>query len=166
MNTERCTRTAGSFDIEVNSDFIRDIDGRPTKIVIIIRDITGRKQAEAALRETDKKFRTLYENSRDALMTLTPPSWSYTSCNKATAEMFRAKSIEELISYAPATVSPERQPDGRLSVEKADEILKIAMREGSYYFEWTHKRFDGEEFPATVLLREWNWKGNNFSKQR
>ena len=162
-NEYRALHKDGStFDIEVNSDFIRDIDGRPTKIVIIIRDITSRKQAEAALRETDKKFRTLYENSRDALMTLTPPSWSYTSCNKATAEMFRAKSVEELISYGPATVSPERQPDGRLSVEKADEILKIAMREGSYYFEWTHKRFDGEEFPATVLLTRMELEGKQF----
>jgi signal transduction histidine kinase/CheY-like chemotaxis protein/HPt (histidine-containing phosphotransfer) domain-containing protein len=26
------------------------------------------------------------------------------------------------------------------------------MREGSHYFEWTHKRLGGKEFPATVLL--------------
>jgi len=26
------------------------------------------------------------------------------------------------------------------------------MREGSHFFEWTHKRINGEEFPATVLL--------------
>ena len=31
-------------------------------------------------------------------------------------------------------------------------MIETAMREGSHFFEWTHKRIDGEEFPATVLL--------------
>jgi PAS domain S-box-containing protein len=41
-------RADGSpFDIEVNSDFIRDATGGPTGMVVIVRDITQRKQAEA-----------------------------------------------------------------------------------------------------------------------
>jgi PAS domain S-box-containing protein len=36
----------GIFDIEVNSDFIRDALGSPTGIVFIVRDITERKQME------------------------------------------------------------------------------------------------------------------------
>lgn len=36
-----------SFPIEVNSEFIRDPNGVPTGVVVIIRDITERKQAEA-----------------------------------------------------------------------------------------------------------------------
>ena len=31
-------------------------------------------------------------------------------------------------------------------------MIETAMREGSHFFEWMHKRIDGEEFPATVLL--------------
>ena len=31
-------------------------------------------------------------------------------------------------------------------------MIEKAMREGSHFFEWTHKRISGEEFPATVLL--------------
>ena len=31
-------------------------------------------------------------------------------------------------------------------------MIETAMREGSHFFEWTHKRIDGQEFPATVLL--------------
>lgn len=162
-NEYRGVRMDGStFDIEVNSDLIRGIDGQPNKIVIIARDITKRKQAEVALRESDKKFRTLYESSRDALMTLTPPSWLFTSCNKATVEMFRAKNVPEFISFGPAKVSPEYQPDGRLSQEKAEEMIEKAMREGSHYFEWTHKRIDGEEFPATVLLTRMELEGKQF----
>ncbi len=48
----RGMRTDGStFDIEVNSEFIRDSAGSPTGMVIIVRDITDRKCAEA---ETEK----------------------------------------------------------------------------------------------------------------
>lgn len=44
----RGLRMDGStFDIEVNSEFIRDAQGLPTGMVVIVRDITGRKQMEA-----------------------------------------------------------------------------------------------------------------------
>jgi len=43
----RGQRLDGStFDIEVNSEFIRDAEGSPTGMVVIIRDISGRKHAE------------------------------------------------------------------------------------------------------------------------
>lgn len=45
-------RVDGStFDIEVNSEFIRDAEGSPTGMVVIVRDITDRKQAEAEREE-------------------------------------------------------------------------------------------------------------------
>ena len=48
----RALRADGSvFDIEVNGEFIRDADGTPKNMLLIIRDITERKQAETALRE-------------------------------------------------------------------------------------------------------------------
>ena len=31
-------------------------------------------------------------------------------------------------------------------------MIATALREGSHFFEWTHKRLDGEDFPTTVLL--------------
>jgi len=151
-----------AFDIEVNSDFILGADGAPKQIVLIVRDITKRKQAEIALRESNKKFRTLFESSRDALMTLTPPLWLFTSCNQSTVNMFNAKSVEEVISLGPAAVSPECQPDGRLSSEKAMEMIEKAMYVGSHYFEWVHKRINGEDFPATVLLTRMELEGKQF----
>jgi len=48
-----------TFPIEVNSDFIRDPDGTPTGIVIIVRDITQRKQAEAEKQKLETQNRQL-----------------------------------------------------------------------------------------------------------
>jgi signal transduction histidine kinase len=66
--------------------------------------------------------------------------------------MFRAKDESEFISMGPADLSPARQPDGRASAEKAREMIETAMRNGSHFFSWTHRRIDGEEFFANVRL--------------
>jgi two-component system, NtrC family, sensor kinase len=118
----------------------------------IIRDITERKRIEIELRESEEKFRDLFETSCDALMTLEPPSWNFTAANAATLAMFRAKSVAEFLSHGPSDLSPDKQWDGRPSSDAAKERIGAAMRRGSAYFEWTHKRIDGEEFPATVSL--------------
>jgi PAS domain S-box-containing protein len=116
-----------------------------------IRDITKRRAVEA-LRDSEEKFRGLFESSRDAIMTLGPPAWKFTSANPATVKMFGAKNEEEFISHHPWELSPDHQPDGRASAEKFREIIDTAMRERFHFFEWTHRRIGGEEFAADVLL--------------
>ena len=103
-------------------------------------------------RESERKYRGLFEDSMDALMTIEPPSWKFTDGNPATVEMFRLKSVQELTTLGPGDLSPQRQPDGRDSGEKAREMIATGLREGSNFFEWTHRRIDGTEFPATVLM--------------
>jgi len=110
------------------------------------------KQAEDALRASEKSYRLLFESSRDALMTLAPPSWRFTSANRATLDLFGAASTAAFTELGPWNVSPERQPDGRPSGEKAQEMIAAAMREGKNFFEWEHQRLDGHPFPADVLL--------------
>ncbi len=85
-------------------------------------------------------------------MTLAPPTWQFTSGNPATVYMFNTKDEAEFVTLGPWELSPDRQSDGRLSSEKAREMIETAMREGSHCFEWMHRRCTGETFPATVLL--------------
>ncbi len=50
-----------TFDIDVNSEFIRDPDGKPTEIVFVVRDITEQKQAREALRQSTDLLRSIIE---------------------------------------------------------------------------------------------------------
>ena len=111
-----------------------------------------RRLSEEALRESEERHRVLFESSRDAIMIIAPPSWNFTSGNPTSIRMFGARDEYDFCSRPPWKYSPEFQPDGRPSVEKAKEMIQTAMRDGSTFFEWMHRRTDGEEFPATVLL--------------
>jgi PAS domain S-box-containing protein len=116
---------------------------------VIAHEITERVNAEGSLRESEARYRTLFEHSRDALMTLSPPQWNFTSCNNAALELFGINNFSEV---TPWDLSPDRQPDGKSSREKTAEMIAIALRKGKHFFEWTHRRADGAIFTATVLL--------------
>ncbi len=111
------------------------------------------ERARAHINCCEERFRLLFEQSWDAMMTLSPPNWNFTSGNQRISHLFGVSNVESFLSLEPWHVSPETQPDGRSSKDKALEMIEIAMREGSHFFEWTHRRADGEAFPATVLLQ-------------
>ncbi|MBL8073897.1 MAG: PAS domain-containing protein [Nitrospira sp.] len=116
-------------------------------------------QTEQALRESETKYRELFESSRDAIMLLFPPEWKFITCNPATVALFGAKSIEHFTTLGPWDVSPLLQPDGQRSADKAPKVIRQAMEDGSHFFEWTHRRINGPSFAATVLLTRITLKG-------
>jgi len=131
---------------------VRDKAGKVWATSCVAVDITQRKHAEG-------RFQVMIETSADAIMTLAPPDWSFTSGNPATVAMFQIRDERHFISYDPAQLSPEYQPDGQLSSTKAQEMIRLALQKGSHFFEWTHRRLDGQIFPATVLLARFEIAG-------
>jgi len=140
------------------SDYL--IKNLPLDVLLVrtIRHALERKRAKDALRESEEKFKTLYESSRDAIMIVSPEK-GFLHGNLATVELFGCKDLEEFISKAPADLSPQYQPDGTASAVKSQQMMAIAIKEGSNLFEWTHKRIDGKEFSAAVLLTKTELKG-------
>jgi PAS domain S-box-containing protein len=121
-------------------------------VLLTLRDVTDEKIAQRSQRDSEAKYRVLYESSRDAIMMLAPPNWRFTAGNPATVRMFRCSNEAEFVTLGPWDLSPPTQPDGQRSAVKAGQNILQAMENGSNFFEWTHRRLDGEDFPATVLL--------------
>jgi len=124
-------------------------------LVGYVLDVTELKEQERELRERERKYRTLFENTRDALMLMDEDG--YIDCNERALNLFGVSSVEEFLQYSPWELSPETQPDGRDSAEAATERIRDAIETGEAFFEWTHERADGTEFPAEVKLSRFEY---------
>lgn len=136
-----------------NSVAIRDPEtGAIQYHVGSVADITERKHAEAAWRESEARFRRMFEKSTDAISLLDVKTGVFVDVNEATARMLGHRNAQALINTTPAQDSPELQPDGRRSDEKAADGIARALREGSTRFEWLGKRADGTVIPMQIAL--------------
>lgn len=100
--------------------------------------------------ESESKYKSLFEMSDDAILVI--ENNTFVDCNQAVVNMLGYKTKEELLNTHPSELSPEKQPDGRFSYEKAQEMMALALKNGSHHFEWVHTRANGENFPVEVWL--------------
>lgn len=108
------------------------------------------QKSEAETRASEKKYRTLFESTKDAIMVMDEKG--FIDCNRATLDIFGCSSREQILGSHPADWSPPTQTDGHSSREAAEEKNGIALKQGYCFFTWTHRRASGEDFPAEVLL--------------
>jgi PAS domain S-box-containing protein len=145
----RCKNDYYRF-VQIGGSPITNHKGNVVGSIGVFTDITERKFIQKGLQESEKKYRDLFEKSGDAILII--HNGKFVDCNQATVKMLRYNNKNELLKTHPSQLSPEVQPDGRSSLEKADEMMKIAMEKGGHRFEWNHKKADGEIFPVEVLL--------------
>lgn len=126
-------------------------------VLSIYHDISTRMKVETELHLSEKKYRTLFESSRDAIMVL--GHQGFVDCNEATCTLFGCAGKEEFIGRLPSELSPLTQQDGVDSFIAAIHHMEIAHTTGSHFFEWLHKKMDGTVFPAEVLLSRYNFSG-------
>lgn len=119
-------------------------------LLALIRDVTDRKRAEEDLRESERKYRTLFESSHDALLMIDENG--IFDCNQKALELYGFSSKEDLLGHNPGEFSPPLQPDGRPSIAAATKNIEIALRDGSCFFDWIHSRLDGTTITSEVLV--------------
>jgi len=115
--------------------------------------------SQSPLADTGAMFQLLFERSADAMSLYDPETGRFVESNEAVARQVGAPNKEALGKATVAEISPERQPDGRLSSEKAAEMVRLALAQGSHRFEWMSRRYDGSELPLDVVMTAIPFKG-------
>ncbi len=110
-----------------------------------------RKRAEGALRESEQRLATLVAFAPDAITLLDVDSLRFIEANEQAARLYGLER-NALFELGPVDLSPERQPDGRLSDEAAREKIQEALDGGAPVFEWLHVKANGEPCPCEVRL--------------
>ena len=119
-------------------------DGRPVGLRGIVVDITEHKRAEAALRESEKKYRELYEGSRDGFVAV-DGTGRIVECNSVLLEML-GYSKEEITGLTVHEITPSRWH----AEEKRIVEEQLYRRGYSDVYEKEYVRKDGSVFPAEV----------------
>jgi PAS domain S-box-containing protein len=166
--------TATKKEIDAVLDFISSLESgnlSPRNIetedpalrqVIDRLNSAAEKLGSRASSSLQARLDALFTQSADPIMTLAPPSWNFTGCNPAALKLFKISSREEFVRLGPGNLSPERQPDGSLSSQKAPQVIAQAMQTGSHFFEWDHVTSAGEVVACTVLLSRVDVAGESY----
>jgi PAS domain S-box-containing protein len=114
------------------------------------------------LRASEEKYRRLFQNSRDALVVLSPEDYRFHDANEAALKLFGCN-LKGLTGKTVLQLSPKLQPDKIPSAEKARKIVKETLKKGETFFEWEHKRCDNHQnFYTTVSLTKFRFNKKTF----
>ncbi|MDP2993005.1 MAG: PAS domain S-box protein [Deltaproteobacteria bacterium] len=122
---------------------IRDDKGNIMGVVLVFCDISARKRAEEALLESEKKYRALFEESKDVVFISTPEG-KFLDINPAGIDLFGYCSKEELLKVSIAKdlyFNPENR-----------EIYQRRLEQNGFVkdYEIDMKRKDGEKLVVLV----------------
>ncbi|HSE51153.1 MAG TPA: PAS domain S-box protein [Gemmatimonadales bacterium] len=126
-------------------------DGAPVAATIVARDVTGRKQAEAALRESEERNRTLVEHAPEAIVVFDVDAFRFLDVNSNACALF-GLSREKLLASNPIALSPPTQASGEPSELAALRRVAEALGGGTPVFDWTHLTPEGVEILCEVRL--------------
>lgn len=144
-------KDGSTFNASFTTHFYYDDAGRVLGTEGIIRDITGLKKAQKEMRESERRYRTLFEMSSDSLFLM--QNDRFVDCNPATLKIFQCASKRELLDRSPVDFSPILQPNGEASLSAAATHIQAALSGKPQFFEWEHLRLDGTPFSAEVTLK-------------
>jgi len=145
--------------IDAAMGFIGFESCRSTKIwpenVIALLKIVGelfafalsRKQVTEELRQSQSKYRVLFEYAHDAIFLI--KDGRYVDCNSKTLSMLGC-SRDQIIGRSPLDFSPPLQDQGRDSRREMRRRERLALLGKPQFFEWKYCRHDRSAFDAEV----------------
>ena len=135
------------FPVESVTSVMKSHDGAKTGYVAIIRDISERRQAEEALRESEEKYRITLQSIPDSVCINRQKDGLFYYANEGFSRTM-GYSVEETEGKTPLDLNIFVNPDDR------DEFIKILKEKGELHrFELQYRKKDGTIFDALISAR-------------
>ena len=133
----------GSYiHVLINASPIFDSRKNVVSILGVAVDITDKKQSEEKLRESEEKYRLLFESETDAIMVFDGESRKFKRPNLAASNLY-GYSREEFLKMRLQDISAE-QEESEMTFRKtlAGQLPKVPLR--------YHRKKDGTVFPVEI----------------
>jgi PAS domain S-box-containing protein len=132
-----------SFELFINNQYqlyktvpLADEHNNITRILSVVENITEHKQSEKALKESEERFKNMFERHSSVMLLVEPETGLITGANEASAR-FYGYSIAELLTMRIDQINI-------LSPEQVKMERKLALREERSYFVFPHRLANGE----------------------
>ena len=146
----RC-KDGSTITLLVNAEVVQDEAGRFHHIRSTVMNITERKRVEEALRDSELKYRLLFDSAGDAIFVHDAAGRILAANLLGQAQL--GYTLEELLSM---TVSQVDSPQVRQQVPQ--RMAKL-LEQGHLTFETAHQRKDGSVFPLEASAQRIVWEG-------
>ena len=148
-----------SLPVDLRSSPIVDKKGRSFGIAVVMRDLSERKESEAVLKESELRFRSVYQSASDAIV-LGDDMGRIISFNNAAMKIF-GYTENEVLGKPISILMPERYVElhsggmGRYLQTKEPHVIGKTV-------ELAGIARDGREFPLELSLATWESGGRTF----
>lgn len=129
-------------------------DESQSELMITVSDITGRKQDEEAIRESEAYLRGILETTIDGFWVIDHKG-CVVEVNEAYCTM-SGYSHKELIGMSIGDLDAEEKP------KETQERIKRIIRNGSEIFKTKHRKKDGSVFPVELSVSFLKERGGQF----
>ncbi len=148
---QRCIRKDGRIIFgKVNASTVRDKDGKICLFIVELEDITERKRAEQDLKESEEKYKALFEQASDYILIFeAQPTGLPTIFDANTSALQTHGYSREEIIGKPVTFLDEESGD-----KKVMDRLGRLLKGEKLTFTVKHRRKDGSIFDAEVSIKK------------